>query len=607
MNYILKGLLMALLAIPLLSCTEIDGGSVMLSTADQDILQVNMTPVGSGDPAVMINSGTPDALPEMGQPGLAFWLPGTFSSETGADYLEVNYPIFDQLDVWFETPDGLVHQVAGDTVPLDERSSRQGLLVFPVPEGSQRYVFRLQTAGFLPWSLTQWGKAEFADHAAAQSLWYGIFFGGVLVLMGYNLFLFISLRDPNYFLYVGYLGFLSMFQALRSGHAQIYIWPWGGDGINSLLLITIALGTLCGILFCNRFLSIQKRFPRWWMLSLPLYAVAIGIVVFSTQDGLYNPLLRLIAVLNICALLYYISSVIMALRNGVKQARFLLPAFGAFFIATFSHLFWTFGFLPDIYIFRHAMEYGLLAEALLLSFALADRINILGSEKREIEQAATLSQQAFSQRLITMQEQERERISNILHDSIGHGLLVMRQQLSRLAGETRAPDRSDSLRAMAEEARDVLDEVRGLSHDLHPHILQRLGLKAALESTLERAFTGTDMEYVSAIEDVDALLTQAQCLGIYRVIQEAINNVIRHANAGEIIVTLGQREQGLVSGSVKDDGRGFSRVAESSEGLGLATMEGRMKLLGGALSIDSDPGAGTSVRFELPLKGGTKE
>jgi signal transduction histidine kinase len=210
-------------------------------------------------------------------------------------------------------------------------------------------------------------------------------------------------------------------------------------------------------------------------------------------------------------------------------------------------------------------------------------------------------------RLMTAQEEERRRIARDLHDDVNQELAALSLSLSRL-GERLPPGAPSDLGAdLAQlEARTVAlsESIRHLSHELHPGVLQHVGLVAALrgycrgferEHRLRVTFRGEgDLGRVPA--DV------ALCL--YRVVQEGLGNVAKHAGATEIRVTLTGRGPDVAL-SVADDGSGFDpREARSRRGLGLVSLDERVRLVGGRLTVDAKPLRGTELQIVVPLAGG---
>lgn len=213
--------------------------------------------------------------------------------------------------------------------------------------------------------------------------------------------------------------------------------------------------------------------------------------------------------------------------------------------------------------------------------------------------------QRLSRRLLEVQEAERKHLARELHDDIGQGLTALKLNLEALQ---RGRDGA-SLNARIEEALDTtrhtIDRVRQLSLNLRPLQLDDLGLAAALRSHLDRQAALGGLAPHFETQEVPAKLAADVDTACFRVAQEAINNIVRHARAKNIWLRLfvaGER-LGL---SVRDDGAGFDveaaqRLAASGASLGVVSMEERVALAGGAFQIQSVPGQGTLVAASFPL------
>lgn len=211
--------------------------------------------------------------------------------------------------------------------------------------------------------------------------------------------------------------------------------------------------------------------------------------------------------------------------------------------------------------------------------------------------------QSLAGRLITAQEEERRRIARELHDSVNQELGAISIALSTLGRRpsARAADLAGDLARLQERASHLANEIRHLSHTLHPGVLQYVGLVAALEGYCEdfEAEHGLGVTFRAA-EDLGAVpIDRSLCL--YRAAQEALGNVAKHAKARLVRVTVA-RDNGAVLLTVADDGCGFDLAeARGRGGLGLISLDERVHLVGGKVTIDSRPFGGTEVRIAVPL------
>jgi signal transduction histidine kinase len=218
------------------------------------------------------------------------------------------------------------------------------------------------------------------------------------------------------------------------------------------------------------------------------------------------------------------------------------------------------------------------------------------SARRQAEQAL----RALNQRL----EEEARRIAHALHDEAGQLLVSVYLALDTLAADL-PPDTRDRLIEVRARLEQVEAQLRRLSHELRPTILDDLGLKPAIEFLADGISKRTG-RVVAVTGSTGGRLSGAVETAMYRIVQEALTNVTKHAHATRAIVRLERRPNALVC-SIADNGRGFDARARSaqthSEGLGLIGMKERAASLGGALSISSRPGRGTTLKVLVPLKG----
>ena len=200
---------------------------------------------------------------------------------------------------------------------------------------------------------------------------------------------------------------------------------------------------------------------------------------------------------------------------------------------------------------------------------------------------------------------ERSRVGKELHDSIAQSLAALRYQLVAIERETTDPELVAQIRAVRESAGEVLEQVRLLSHTVHPQILDDLGLVPALRN-LARKATGETVVTVIAPDDAEADLKGIQtdvAAALYRVAQESIANAIRHAAPSNIDVRVARVANGVAL-QIDDDGNGFDadKTEREAQAMGLFTMRERVSLLGGTFTISSKPKEGTSVRVTIPLE-----
>jgi PAS domain S-box-containing protein len=224
---------------------------------------------------------------------------------------------------------------------------------------------------------------------------------------------------------------------------------------------------------------------------------------------------------------------------------------------------------------------------------------------RASERALTVSRDQFRRlaaRLLTAQEEERRRLARELHDDLSQRMAVLTIDAGKLEMQIAAGEGPDAgtVRAMRERLARLSEDIRDLSRELHPSILEHLGLVDALrtECTTVAQREGIRIDYQA--DEVPEGLSRDAALCLYRIAQEALRNVVRHARTEEAHVSLASNEHAVVL-TVEDKGAGFD-PAETGGTVGLASMAERARLVHGELTITSRSGHGTTVRATVPLR-----
>ena len=226
------------------------------------------------------------------------------------------------------------------------------------------------------------------------------------------------------------------------------------------------------------------------------------------------------------------------------------------------------------------------------------RLRRANAERRRAEQAA----HELSGRLIKAQEDDRSRLARELHDDVTQRLAIMAIDAGREERRLSDPDRNTAMRGIREGLVRLSEDVHALSYRLHPAILEDLGLVEALKAECERLSPTCSIRLDVDTQQVPAKLPQDVALCLFRIAQEGLRNVARHAGASRADVCLRRLDGGLQL-TVKDDGVGFDAGQRRTRmSLGHAGMAQRAGYLGGRVHIDSSPGRGTEITAWVPLK-----
>jgi PAS domain S-box-containing protein len=210
-------------------------------------------------------------------------------------------------------------------------------------------------------------------------------------------------------------------------------------------------------------------------------------------------------------------------------------------------------------------------------------------------------------RLLEAQENERKRISAGLHDELGQALMHLKFKLSALIRNHDPGPKREDCDSVLHYMDQTIDYVRKLSRDLSPTVLEELGLTSALHYLIEEFSEHYELSWNSIhLDEIDGLFSSQAQVAIFRVFQETLTNVVRHARANEISVDV-TREEGRVIFAVQDNGSGFETdevlaSGGAQAGIGIPSMQERMRMIGGSLEILSRKGEGTRVSFVVPVE-----
>jgi len=349
-------------------------------------------PAGSMDFEAVRNASAFKPAPSVGTnfgfTHSAWWLRFTVSNPGDRDYealLREDYPLVDYLDLWADHGDGVMrHTATGDRTPFGTREfkHRDFLFELTVPAHSQRtYYVRGATDGALDLSFRLYSPHALVGAISDEQLAYGIYYGGFIVLVLYNFFIFLIARDRAFFYYLLYATSYGMYFAIHNGLAFEFFWPnspaWG----NQALLVMLALSLIFGLQFTRTFLDTTAFARR-------LDRVAVGMQVLSGL-GLaasfflaYGVLILPLAVLTIFVTVMIIVLGTLGLLKGYQPARYFMIAWGMLLAGVLAYMLKVFGLLPHNMLTQNGFQVGSLMEMVLLSLALASRLRDLRRQSR---------------------------------------------------------------------------------------------------------------------------------------------------------------------------------------------------------------------------------
>ena len=209
----------------------------------------------------------------------------------------------------------------------------------------------------------------------------------------------------------------------------------------------------------------------------------------------------------------------------------------------------------------------------------------------------------MAEHVVAAQEEERQRISRELHDDLGQALTTHLITLRNLQQDLSLPKQTlfERLQVLYDQSYEIFVKIRGIARDLRPPVLDALGLKVAMQTYCTEFTRRTHLPVIFEAEDSLPELPDAYNITLYRTVQEALTNVVKHAHASQVWVDLSMDDD-QVTLTIQDNGIGFGGEQPGSNGIGLAGLRERITIAGGTLTVSSTPKRGTILSAQFPLE-----
>lgn len=549
--------------------------------------------------------------------------------------LELAYPPLDHLELYLDDGQGdfQLVQRTGDALPFASREIKQNNYLFELklqPNQTQRVYLRLQSQGSIQAPLTLWSPTAYLEEQPARIYVLGIIYGVLLVMLIYNLFIFLSVRDTSYLYYILYIASFGLYQISVNGAGIEYLWPNSPWWANASTPFMIGAAALFGCQFARTFLHTGEHSP-WVDRTLLLLMACGAAVMLLALTVSYALSLRLATYLALLFTVVIFAAGIIAWLRGMRVARYFIFAWSAFLLGGVINSLMVLGYLPNIFLTMYASQIGSALEVGLLSLALADRINAMKEERARILQETGRKLEALNQELANSNRLKDEFLATVTHElrTPMNGVIGSLELMDtlELQGEQAQYQKTaaGSAREMMRMVNDILALTELQAGKLYPRrepfSLRGLfdGLRAHYAPRAEEKGLGFVLELDEGLPDtVDGDAGKlAQALGCL------LDNAIKFTAQGEICVRVrcvgGLTDNLPLSIEVIDSGVGFSAPQDASLyqqfhqldgsmtreygglGIGLAICRQLVDLLGGNLSHESQPGQGSRFQLNVPL------
>lgn len=512
--------------------------------------------------------------------------------------LEIANPHIDYVQAYWLSDKNVVPfgKETGDNVSFDTRSFNHRNFIWPIEgrgETASWIILRIDKRNsslLIPVSL--WSTSAFVAQETRNDLFYGICFGMMLLVAAYSLFSGLLLQSKIELLYSLFVFTAILFLATGEGFSFQYLYP-SSINFNSLFrVLTTGFSSISLILFSKTFLHLKKYSPGSnrvlnyvlvALLALALLTPFLAAFYFKNSKIFVPLILGHTLVANLACL----TGALYSVKFQRQTAIFYLIAYFITFVAGALVVMEDLGWIEKLSL--NPLFIGALMEIIVFSLGISFQIKKAVDERNLFATKISKHQNEMMKAYIQGIEKERQRIAGDLHDDIGSRL----SNLRRMSSNTQVKQEY-----IESQIATLSDDIRNLSHQLATPGGHLKGLPQLI-SELIASFNNPKTKFSFQYYDIPEKIPEDIVQQIYRVVQEACNNIFKHSKASNADIQLFYHGKELVI-TIEDDGQGFN-IQSSSNGLGFTQMHARVESVQGQLEISSQPMKGTLLAISIPF------
>lgn len=533
--------------------------------------------------------------------------------------IHLHLSLYDEVEFYVvEKKQVIDHQSLNWKVPQQNRRIKHRDFIFPTTLQPRQEVFYYlkirKNFGSISFPLTIWEKNNFDYYYLTNDHFGWGFISGIFLFVFFvSGLLSLVFNEKLYFYYGIYvlaaLGFIYTMQGYF-----IRVYGDGGFGIegDKVQYIATMLLMITNIIFIRSYLRwdlLKNQLFHWYsnffIISFSLLILVSLVDNLILDNYLFNtfatPITFLVSLgFSVPPFFVFGTTIYCIYINHFKKdaTYYLLANLPVFFVAFYSGLS-TYEFLPGSYLTGiDVFVIAFLIEIIALSSLLAYRVKLIQTMSEKLLIEKNLVQQQRTQAVLEAEERERIRIARDLHDGIGQTLAAARMTLGNYVSQKKIE--SLEMQNSLDLLEDSIKEIREISHNMMPSSLTKFGLTSALKQFTNKINALGKLEIELQIVGFKERSDERIELVLYRIIQEIISNIIKHAEAKKVSIELVRHDDELIL-IIEDNGRGFDTANTENHGIGLKNIATRVEYLNGNVNFDSSIGKGTSVVIEIPL------
>lgn len=446
-----------------------------------------------------------------------FWVKFTLKNNSTANdlLLEIAHPTIDKLDFFAISNNTIHYEKASEFDVFRTRKYDSPNYIFDLnlePNEEKTYYLRIKSGEQVLLPLFVGTKKKILETGSKHEMIFGIYAGIMLIMFLYNLFVYFTVQDKSYLYYIVYILFVGLTQACIKGYAFKYLWPnIPYIAIQSMYWIP-ALSGITAVLFLMNFIRVKELIPwsvKGFYLILGLYITSI----ILSSSGYYFLSVQIIQVCALFGSLYTLFIAILVAKKGYRPAKYFLLAWSVFLTTVITYVLKTFGIVPHNSITNYLLEGGSAIETILLSFALADKIN---TYKQERITAIEEKENILRVQNITLEREVTERTKEISEKNE-----KLNQTLSKLKS-------TQSQLIQSEKMASLGQLTAGMAHEINnPLNYMSQGVEVLKEdiNDLKDLIVKYDEVYIESNSEIEDLKKDIQIDYVYKEMDDALADI----------------------------------------------------------------------------------
>jgi signal transduction histidine kinase len=541
-----------------------------------------------------------------------FKIPIKSTSQNAVDFLEIKEPLVNFVQVWI-VKNGVVikrFEKTGDHLSFFSRPIAYANFVFPF-KGIQLNEYEVivatdkrHTTKSIP--LYFYSESEFTSQVQLINLLKGFLLGLVSILFLYNLYLAIIANKKVYIWYGIYLFFILIYFLMDMGLMFQFLYPNAPRFHDVLRVGAIAFSIVPFTFFINHFLQFEKNKPVFILINnilMFLFLVTFFLGINNSISGDFEKQqfwINMNGIISPFIIIVLMIESIYALIKKIPFSNFTTISVGGFVSMSVIFLLHEKRIIEDNFFTNNIINICISIEILLMTLAIAYRFNMYKKEAEKLVSEKNEIQQQLLTAVIKNKEQEMQRLSSILHDAVGARISAIRLNMEYIIGLKTLKSKDVEIQALTLEVSKVADEIRNFSHQLSPLLLKKNGVIKTIYDLVKSVNNANKIQIQFESLGSENILFFQYELMVYNIVQELIQNMIKHAKASEGIVQI-ILEKDIISLFVEDNGIGFIEN-EIKDGLGFLQIKKIVNLAEGNIAIHSSPNNGCTISIEINPK-----